>query len=420
MPLQELYEIKFPVFALEFFRYYQGKDKNTANFVSVAGGGGPSKSGVKNAFVIFRAPNESTLLTNTAKKLSLDDAGFEYEFEHSLGQQSGAIMCMAHYTLPEDDQVVLVCGVDRQVVIFKLDMEAQSAAEVLRFDVCSSNSKEAADVYVKLVRVVEGRLLTVGTDNSVSVWSLDGLADGKKPKAVSERVTEQEIVDADLLKEEDERLLLYATSSALTLIPETKNDDDDEQALTFDISKTGLPPSRIRFCRVISTEGKSQIAALSLSKSTRQSHLSLLDAKLKLIRFKLIHQKPITTIETSQDGRHLGFGAADGCVGCVSLPAMSIRFSEHEAHSFTVTATAFQRSQSEKDADEETPGGGLLISASADYSVRVFPLHRYQGAGRRLSVVYVLLFLFIIILAQKYYHLLNASKTGSAVTKDEL
>jgi hypothetical protein len=115
--------------------------------------------------------------------------------------------------------------------------------------------------------------------------------------------------------------------------------------------------------------------------------------------------KPVTALAcVANDDRPedvIIFGTSEGMVGHVSVDGKSTRFTDmtvSSAHGFTVTSVAASAIPA------------LLISASADYSLKSIPILR--GLSSSLRVI-LFMMLCIVLITLYLYHRLHSAPGGS-------
>jgi len=121
---------------------------------------------------------------------------------------------------------------------------------------------------------------------------------------------------------------------------------------------------------------------------TKKAFVSLWDSTTwKLVNTKTISQKPVTAFDISPDGELLAFGSSDLSVGILDARTLQPLLAILHAHDFPVTCLRFN------------PASNLLVSASADNTVRVITVDRRASERSRVSFTAVLLTILFLFLA---------------------
>ncbi|KAK4051472.1 hypothetical protein OIO90_004686 [Microbotryomycetes sp. JL221] len=120
----------------------------------------------------------------------------------------------------------------------------------------------------------------------------------------------------------------------------------------------------------------------------KKSFVSMWDTKTwKLVKTRTVSQKPVTAFDISDDGSLLAYGSSDLSVGILDASTLRPIMTVLHAHEFPVTAIKFN------------PAATLVVSGSADNTVRVIEVPSMEQRSGRSAMATILLTLLILILA---------------------
>ncbi|KAF8639646.1 hypothetical protein AX17_000911 [Amanita inopinata Kibby_2008] len=110
---------------------------------------------------------------------------------------------------------------------------------------------------------------------------------------------------------------------------------------------------------------------------------------------KKIGDKGLTCFDISTDGRFLAFGSSDLSIGLLDASTLTPLVSILKAHEFPPTTIKFN------------PTSTLLVTGSADNSVRIVNVPQTLGGSPWSVVVLILIALMIVLLAIAAQHSLH-------------
>ncbi|BGP57975.1 hypothetical protein JCM8202v2_005632 [Rhodotorula sphaerocarpa] len=271
-------------------------------------------------------------------------------------------------------------GVNENLRIFAV-ADSHLKAEKRRQTLSSTDP----DHYQKVTafsRSSASKLLAVGSTNSeLSLLSYPDLRDVCPPLEYNG----EEIFDADF---SDDGTMVADSSTVpepLQVIerPVLKR----ELACTFRAAKFGRRGTATNLYTVVNAAPSGSVRKPPAG--SKKAFVSLWDAKAwRLLKTRTVSQKPVTAFDVSDDGSLLAYGSSDLSIGILDAVTLRPIVTVLHAHDFPVTSLKFN------------PAGTLLVSGSADNSIRVIqvPPPDQRGGGNSASYL-VLLTLLVLVLA---------------------
>ncbi|BGP35111.1 hypothetical protein JCM10296v2_006941 [Rhodotorula toruloides] len=387
-------DAKFPVYAIAW------TDDST---VLLAGGGGSSRTGVRNRISMYSVDPKK-------RQLSLVT-------EHELSKEEDAPMTMAVNRKAK----ALVAGINSSVD--QLEKGVNENLRVFSYDDKSITYEKRKqtftsvdpDHYQKVTAFSRSApLLAAGsTDSQLSLVTYPELED-VLPILQYEK---EEIYDADF---DDSGDMLVGTSSNKLCVWSTKVADKEatpeplqvierpilkkELACTFRAAKFGRAQTASNLYTVVNASPATRVRKPPAG--SQKAFVSLWDARAwKLLKTRTVSQKPVTAFDVSEDGTLLAYGSSDLSVGILDAVTLRPILTVLHAHDFPVTSLKFN------------PSASILISGSADNSVRVIevpsPGHR-GGNSTTYTILFTLLILILAIVIQMTFgeDLLRAARSA--------
>ncbi|GJN93754.1 hypothetical protein Rhopal_006811-T1 [Rhodotorula paludigena] len=371
-------DVRFPVYSIAF------TDDNT---VVLAGGGGSSRTGVKNRLSMYTVDVKK-------RQLSLVE-------EHELSKEEDAPMTVAVHPPTKamvaginSSSAELEKGINENVRVFSYD--DKSIKYEKRKQTISSTDPDHYQKVTAFSRAESSPFLAVGSTNSeLSLLSYPAL-DEVLPTLTYDG---EEIYDADFNDDGD---MLVGTSSNKLCVWSTKVADKSaapepvqvierpvlkkELACTFRAAKFGRHLTASNLYTVVNASPAGKVRKPPAG--SKKAFVSLWDARAwKLLKTRTVSQKPVTAFDVSDDGTLLAYGSSDLSVGILdAITLRPIRTVLH-AHDFPVTSLKFN------------PSASVLISGSADNSVRVIEVPTLAQRGGNSTTYTVLMTLLILVLA---------------------
>ncbi|KDQ21055.1 hypothetical protein BOTBODRAFT_27067 [Botryobasidium botryosum FD-172 SS1] len=384
----------FPVYALGF---------TSDTRLVLGGGGGTSKSGIKNKLRLYDVDEKKT-------DLKLVD---EYELEKgedapmtlATTSQTGEFACGINSTREivekGDNQNCRVFSINEDKITPQRTAKTIGSASVEQYQRVTSFSRDQ-------------QLLAVGsTDNEISLLSYPDLAPVSKPFTIPAG----ELYDADFT---ESNLLVVGTEGLYLLgLPSSekgKGKADTPLELIKTINRpqiSGLADGTKLAFRAARFNPQTPTILYAIMNSTpprtagrqkKQDRLAYLckweftagtaentPASWTLVKTKSISTKSITVFDVSQNGKLLAYGSSDCSINVLDAKTLAPFLAILSSHDFPPTALKFN------------PSSTLLVSASADSSVRVIavpdPVQSGQVVGGKTSIVLILAAIIAVLLA---------------------
>ncbi|KAL8291360.1 hypothetical protein RQP46_002338 [Phenoliferia psychrophenolica] len=391
-------DVKFPCYAIEFLG---------DRLIVLAGGGGSSKTGIANRLSTY--------------KIDVTGRSFELVEQHDLSKEEDAPMSLAvnpqarprHRQLPvirakqtahvqtkaiiagiNSSSAELAKGTNNNLRLFEYSDDGitfKSAQQTIT----STNE----DHYQKVTAFSRSTptLVAIGSTNAqLSLLSYPSLEDVFPPIMYDEG---DEIYDTDFNDDGD---MVIATSSKKLVVWSTKAGKDGkhaepvqtierpvlkkELACTFRAGKFGRKTTKANIYTVVNAAPA--VRSRKAGPGEKKSFVSMWDTKTwKLVKTRVVSQRPLTAFDISLDGTLLAFGSSDLSVGVLDAVNLRSIMTILKAHDFPVTALRFN------------PTADLVVSGSADNSVRVISIPPVEARGANSMAWNVFLTLLILIIA---------------------
>ncbi|GAA5847057.1 hypothetical protein JCM3766R1_000600 [Sporobolomyces carnicolor] len=434
--------VEFPVYSIAF---------TSDSSVVLAGGGGSSRTGVKNRLSMYE----------------IDSKGkrFRLKTQHELSKNEDAPMTIAIHRPSKtiaaginSDAETLKSGKNENLRMFSYDDQDEStrvASCLITFEQRKQTLESTdPDHYQKVTcfsrtpNPLTPPLLALGsTSSQLSLLSLPNLTQVLPQLAPAASSTPdkvegggggfyegEEIFDVDFNDKGD---MLVGTSSTKLCVwsttnPTTTGRSQDEKATrgrseeegdgeaefeplqvierpvlkkelacTFRAAKFGRQSTKTNLYTVVNSSPSSSGGPRSRGrraadqKKNKKSFVSLWDTtEWKLQKTRTIGLKPITSFDVSEDGTLLAYGSSDLSIGILDAQTLRPIVTILKAHDFPSTCVRFN------------PAGTTLVSGSADNSVRVVnvPSVDERGGESKLTVVWLtVLIVLIAVLVQQGY-----------------
>ncbi|KAI9482956.1 MAG: WD40-repeat-containing domain protein [Benjaminiella poitrasii] len=353
--------VGIPVFSLGF---------TSNNQLILAGGGGASRSGVKNKLVSYKI--------ETRRKDLEEDATFEFESD-----EDAPMSLDVHPTKPfvitgvNESEKNMKNGINSNCRAFKILDDKFELSKTLN----TLESKKAED-YQRVVRFSEdGTLFATGTtDGKVNVFKYPEFEPLSKPITAA---VDDEVLDVDINLEKEK--LTCVLRDALKLVNlRGKNMGQIVQTISSSsIIKNGAAHFRaFRYGRGYTKD----FGFAVLNGITKPgAYIIKYDAySLEQLKIVKVSNKPITAFTLSQDGAILAFGSADLSISLLDSQTLKTLTKVKDAHSFSITCIAI------------SPDRRMIASASADNSCRIVSLPLQFPSGTAINPLYTLLLACIV------------------------
>ncbi|KAI9327972.1 quinon protein alcohol dehydrogenase-like superfamily [Obelidium mucronatum] len=350
--------IGFPVFALAF------APKKAKVFVG--GGGGASRSGVKNTVAMYTVNEHSLTLEQVAK--------------HEFGSDEDSVQSIAIH--PKEKTIVVGAnnsldqinqGINNNCRIFTLKDDS------LLFQAAISTVDGLKDSFQKVARFSpDGKyLLTGGTDGKLSLWSWPECNSVLPPFDV-----EGEISDANFDSASSMFVALSSKKCFVINIAKGKTVWSIDKPVVSQSSDA----AEFRSARFGTGSSEGYLFLAVNAKSRKQSYVCKWKVdKWVMERSKLVAVKPITAFTISNDGEHLAFGAADSSVNILSSKGLQSLLKLPNAHNFPITSLSF------------SPTGFTVVSGSADGTCNVIAVPQGTDSSNFSFILFVVMLILLVI-----------------------
>ncbi|BGO95267.1 hypothetical protein NBRC10512v2_007069 [Rhodotorula toruloides] len=370
-------DAKFPVYATAW------TDDST---VLLAGGGGSSRTGVKNRISMYSVdPKKRQLSLVTEHELSKEE---DAPMTMAVNRKAKALVAGINSSADQLEK-----GVNENLRVFSYD--DKSITYEKRKQTFTSVDPDHYQKVTAFSRSMPPLLAAGSTDSQLSLVTYPELED-VLPTLQYEK---EEIYDADF---DDSGDMLVGTSSNKLCVWSTKIADKEatpeplqvierpvlkkELACTFRAAKFGRAQTGSNLYTVVNASPATRVRKPPAG--SQKAFVSLWDARAwKLLKTRTVSQKPVTAFDVSEDGTLLAYGSSDLSVGILDAVTLRPILTVLHAHDFPVTSLKFN------------PSASILISGSADNSVRVIEVPSPGQRGGNSTTYTVLFTLLILILA---------------------
>ncbi|KAH9947322.1 WD40 repeat-like protein [Amylocystis lapponica] len=376
----------FPVYSSAFL---------SPNELVLGGGGGQSRSGIKNKLRLYRVDND--------KSLDLLD-----ELELDTGED--APMSMAAHT----PTAAFVCGVNSAAQKLQEGDNQNCRTYAVGDHKISSvrtqstlSLKGTEDDYQRVtVFSPNGNFLAVAGTSDVALLNYPSLSFAASPVRLQKgEIYDATFSDKKLVVATTVNLLVYALpSSEVTEKSDKASGKQKESPLPdLELLKTVERPtlpgkdagSSFRAARYHPHDEKifytimNTVPARTRAKSSpRRAFVCKWDAETwEVTKVRKVGDRGLTCFDVSPNGKLLAFGSSDYTVGILDAHTLAPLLTILKAHEFPPTTLHFNTTSN------------LLVSGSADNTVRVVTVPESLGATSWSSWILIIITLFIILLA---------------------
>ncbi|TPX51059.1 hypothetical protein SeLEV6574_g00528 [Synchytrium endobioticum] len=371
--------VPLPIFCIAFehfpSRATAEENKGAAAGIRLyaGGGGGPNRSGVPNAVVIYDV-DPATLSLTPAGEITFsnqDDACMSLELAH---QEKRRYIAVGVNAPPE----LIQAGDNKNLRLFKFD-ESLSDNDPNTYTMVKSVQSvpgKKAEHYQRVARFsANGSMVITGTtDGHVHIWTFPALDEHRPPMLVSE-----EVFDVDI--DSESSLLVVVTPSKCQVIS-IKNGK-----IVFEISQPKFHKRACEFraCRFGRGSTEDYLYLTLNEKSRRASFIGQWRMDdWKMIRKRQVATKPVTAFALSPDGERMAVGVSDLSVVVLSTHSMNVQARLSNAHSFPVTCIAF------------SPDSKVVASGSADSSIHLMALPKTSSIPSASAISLLMILLLIL------------------------
>ncbi|KAK7695568.1 hypothetical protein QCA50_000204 [Cerrena zonata] len=376
----------FPVYSCAFV---------SPNEVVLGGGGGQSRSGIKNKLRLYRVDDE--------KSLELLD-----EFELDKGED--APMSMAAHV----DSRRIICGVNSSEESLKSGENQNCRLFGIKEGKLSSietrntlSLKPGDDDFQKVSSLSpDGSLLAVAGNRDLSLLNFPSLSPAASPlNTAKEDIYDAAFSSSYFVVATTVHLLVYSRPPSKDLSESPKKTGKQkasslaELELVKTIDRPTLPGkdagSSFRAIRFHPGDDKTLYAIINsvpprtrTKSSPRRAFICKINTETWQVgKIRKISDQGVTCFDISPNGKFLAFGSANYTVGILDSKTFAPLLTILKAHDFPPTALRFN------------PASNLLVSGSVDNSIRVVTVPDNLTAASWSSWIIVLVTLLVILFA---------------------
>ncbi|KAI9296740.1 WD40 repeat-like protein [Neoconidiobolus thromboides FSU 785] len=336
----------------------------------LAGGGGSSRSGVKNELRLYQIKNKTLVLKMKADLTSGDDAPTSL----SYNKEFDVFACGINGS---SDKIIK--GENESLKLGKMDKDKMDITQSKRIiENNSLNDYQRVTLFNK-----EGSLLFISSaEGQVSLFNYPELT----PKVNGKQCINEEISDGDIDSEDR----YYATASDKVI--HFFNVKDGSLAHNIEapssLNKVSCKFRNIKFGK---EETKDNFYLAINSKDRKRSYISKFDIdtfEKEIIR--PLGFSPICSFAISYDGKFLAVACADQSIRICDSNALRVLETYKEAHTFAITTLSFSKD------------GKYLISGSADGTCRIFTLpEKFENNDKKF--IFNLFFIILLLLGVLFF-----------------
>ncbi|THH33643.1 hypothetical protein EUX98_g502 [Antrodiella citrinella] len=378
----------FPVYSCAFV----GPDE-----VVLGGGGGQSKTGIKNKLRLYEVKSE--------KNIELRD-----ELELASGED--APMSMA--AIIKDKH--LICGINSSLEFLKVGRNQNCRAYEIKegkyvtdiaFEHTEYNNYKRNRGRLSVLSP-DGTLLAVAGTRDLALLRYPSL----EPAASAIHLPKGEIYDASF---SSSTLVVATTVNLLVYSLPPKSEEPEKTTEKLDtltaldlvstIDRPTLPGSdagcSFRCARfhpndsnILYTVVNTVAAKKAKKNAPKRAYICRWDVdNWKLKKYRKVSDRPLTCFDVSPNGSALAFGSSDYTVGIVDATTLAPVLTILKAHEFPPTTLRFN------------PSSSMLISGSADNTIRIVtvPVYRAESWSSWIIVVVAFLIILFAIIAQQMH-----------------
>ncbi|EPQ59910.1 hypothetical protein GLOTRDRAFT_125665 [Gloeophyllum trabeum ATCC 11539] len=376
----------FPVYSAAFVGY---------NELVLGGGGGATRSGIKNKLRLYRVENE--------KSLDLLD---EYEF----AMNEDVPMSMAAHPKTK----AIVCGVNsshEKMLRGENENCRMLSVKDKKFKLESANGTippEDEEEYQRATSFSEdGNFVAAAGQHHLSVLSYPSMSRATKDVHISDdEIYDVSFSSSSLVLTLTKGLRVYDLPKDISVSQESKKGKEKEVplpdlALAQTIKRPTLPGAEsynVSYRAARFKPGSNKIIYSAINSAPprgkgkappRRAYVCTIQGDKSgwtVEKKRKVSDGSITVFDVSLDGRFLAYGSSDLSIGLLDATTLAPLLTILRAHELPPTALRFN------------PPSKLLISGSADNTLRVIEVPEFSGGGWG-TFILILLALFVILFA---------------------
>ncbi|CAL1701567.1 unnamed protein product [Somion occarium] len=373
--------------------------------VVLGGGGGQSRSGIKNKLRLYRVDNEKSVELLDEFEL---DKGEDAPMSMAAHAESRKIICGVN-----SSEEYLQNGHNQNCRMFKIKEGKLSLVETRN----TLNLKAGDDDFQKVTTLSpDGSLLAVSGNRDLSLISFPSLKPATSPLSpFKEDIYDATFSTETLVVATTIHLFVYNLPSAVDGNAESKKTGKQKAPFLTDlellktIDRPALPGkdagSSFRAARFHPTDSKVLYTVINTipprtrtKSSPRRAFVCRFDTQTwQVTKLRKISDQGVTCFDVSPNGKFLAFGSADYTVGILDAHTFAPLVTILKAHDFPPTTLRFN------------PESNLLISGSVDNSIRVVSVPETLAESTWswsswIIIIVTLLVLLFAFIAQQMHH----------------
>ncbi|KAJ7742418.1 quinon protein alcohol dehydrogenase-like superfamily [Mycena maculata] len=380
----------FPVYSSAFL---------SPTHLVLGGGGGASRTGIKNKLRVYEVgDNRSITLVDELELERGEDAPMSMATNLEAGN-AGTLACGVNS--PEDK---LTKGENENCRVYAFKEQKLGLLRTHGTLV----SGDLDDFQKVTVLSPDGKLLVAAGTNSFQLLTFPSLAPAAQAVKTDKEIYDVSFSQNTIVVATTDNLLVYALPGAESEGSPSKNKKKGKQRAAvlaeLELLRTVDPPaavsgatgSNFRAARYHPENSEilytisNTIPARSRTKKAAPRHAFVCKWDTKtwaVVKVKKVGDKGLTAFDVSPNGNLLAFGSSDYSVGLLDAKTLAPLITILKAHEFPPTTLKFN------------PTSRLLVSGSADNTIRVISVPDSTGKSSWLTLIILLITILIVLLA---------------------
>ncbi|KZT20765.1 WD40 repeat-like protein [Neolentinus lepideus HHB14362 ss-1] len=382
----------FPVYSAAFVGY---------NELVLGGGGGATRSGIKNKLRLYRVENE--------KSMELLD-------EYELGKDEDVPMSMAAH--PKTKAIVSgINSANERMLRGENENCRMFSVKDKKFNLESAKGTippgDAEDYQRATSFSEDGNFVAVAGQHDLSVLSYPSMSRAAKDIHVGDdEIYDVSFSKTSLVLTTTKALSIYDIPENLSVTEETKKGKQKEVPLPeLSVAQTikrptlpGAESYNVSYRSARYKPGSNNLIYSAINSAPprgkgkappRRAYVCMIKgngSRWEVEKKRKVTDGAITAFDVSLDGRFLAYGASDLSIGLLDTTTLAPLLTILKAHELPTTALRFN------------PPSKLLISGSADSTVRIIEVPEFSGGGWGIFIlIMVALFVLLFAVATQLY-----------------
>ncbi|KAI8815308.1 quinon protein alcohol dehydrogenase-like superfamily [Cladochytrium replicatum] len=340
MPARKTHQPGFPIYSLAF-------TPKKPRLV-VGGGGGPNKSGIKNAVAIYDIDTK----TLDWKELVVHEFGRDEDGCMSLAIHPKEKVIVAGVNSPESN---VKEGNNRNCRVFQVKADSLSLMKAIS----TLESTDSMKFQKSAQFSPDGSILATGTtDGQIKFWQYPDLSTVYSPLNHGSEINDLDFSQRNSLVSSvsSQKWMVLSLQEGKVVWSAEKPIMRQSEACEFRATRFGLGPTDGTVFTVVNAKSRKHgfickwVFSMSNPSATKAWRLE---------KSRAVVSKSITSFAISDSGTLLGYGAADMSIGVINAKNLQNVHRIARAHNFAVTCITF------------SPDSSLIVSGSADGAVHI-------------------------------------------------